>query len=98
LDIQVNKKTFQHKELKKVCIIDKVKVNRDNELFKILQGEIWEFRTLYNKTQYRIFAFWDKTDPQHSLVLTTHGIIKRRIRHLKRKLKKRKKLDLNILN
>ena len=57
--------------------IDKAKVKTDNELFKKLQGEIWEFRTLYNKTHYRIFAFWDKTNSEHALVLTTHGIIKK---------------------
>lgn len=36
--------------------------------------EIWEFRTLYNKSYYRLFAFWD-TD-KDSLVIATHGIIK----------------------
>ncbi len=41
--------------------IDKAKVKNDNELFKKLNGEIWEFRTLFNKEQLRIFAFWDKT-------------------------------------
>ena len=29
----------------------------DNELFKKLKDEIWEFRTFYNKTHYRLFAF-----------------------------------------
>ena len=57
--------------------IDKVKIKTDNELFKKLKGEIWEFRTLFNKTHYRIFAFWDKEDKQETLVLTTHGIIKK---------------------
>lgn len=66
--------------------IDKSKIKNDNELFKKLKGEIWEFRTLYNKTYFRIFAFWDKTekvDPSNSelakqtLVLATHGIIKK---------------------
>jgi phage-related protein len=34
---------------------------RDNELFKKLEGsEIWEFRTLYFRTAYRLFAFWDR--------------------------------------
>ena len=34
---------------------------RNKELFKKLENsEIWEFRTLYNKTAYRLFAFWDK--------------------------------------
>lgn len=57
--------------------IDKAKVKTDNELFKKLKGEIWEFRTLFNKTHYRVFAFWDKEDKEHTLVLTTHGIIKK---------------------
>jgi|SRR5690606_37523661 len=57
--------------------IDKAKIKTDNELFKKLKGEIWEFRTLFNKTHYRIFAFWDKEDKRETLVLTTHGIIKK---------------------
>jgi len=57
--------------------IDKSKIKNDNELFKKLQGEIWEFRTLYNKTYFRIFAFWDKTEKIETLVLATHGIIKK---------------------
>jgi phage-related protein len=57
--------------------IDKSKVKNDNELFKKLKGEIWEFRTLYNKTYFRIFAFWDKTEKTKTLVLATHGIIKK---------------------
>jgi phage-related protein len=57
--------------------IDKAKVKNDKELFKKLKGEIWEFRTLFNKTHFRIFSFWDKEDKQQTLVLTTHGIIKK---------------------
>ena len=31
---------------------------RNKELFKKLENsEIWDFRTLYNKTDYRLFAF-----------------------------------------
>ncbi len=37
--------------------IDKAKIKTDNELFKKLKGEIWEFRALFNKIHYRIFAF-----------------------------------------
>ena len=48
----------------------------DKELFKKLEGsEIWEFRTLYNKQSYRLFAFWD-TD-ENKLVVATHGIVKK---------------------
>ena len=49
----------------------------DKELFKKLQGEIWEFRTKFNKTYYRLFAFWDKTDKVNTVVVSTHGIIKK---------------------
>ncbi len=52
------------------------KGERDKELFKKLDGsEIWEFRTLYNKTYYRLFAFWDKDI--NTLVIATHGIVKK---------------------
>jgi len=49
----------------------------DNELFKKLDGEIWEFRTLYNKQYLRLFAFWDKSDKKDTVVISTHGIIKK---------------------
>ena len=52
------------------------KGERDKELFKKLDGtEIWEFRTLYNKTCYRLLAFWDKDE--NTLVVATHGIVKK---------------------
>ncbi len=57
--------------------IDKAKIKTDRELFKKPEGEIWEFRTLFNKTCFRVFAFWDKDDKQETLVLATHGIIKK---------------------
>lgn len=52
------------------------KGERNNELFKKLENsEIWEFRTLYNKTAYRLFAFWDTES--ETLVIATHGILKK---------------------
>lgn len=52
------------------------KGERDKELFKKLDGtEIWEFRTIYNKICYRLFAFWDKDT--NTLVVATHGIVKK---------------------
>ena len=38
----------------------KARSTNDKELFKKLQEEIWEFRTKWNKSYYRLFAFWDK--------------------------------------
>mgnify|MGYP006297898607 CR=1 FL=1 len=57
--------------------IDKAKVKTDNTLFKKLTSDIWEFRTLFNKKQYRLFAFWDKTDKRVTIVVATHGIVKK---------------------
>ena len=57
--------------------IDKAKLHNDKELLAKIQGEIWEFRTLYNKAHYRLFAFWDKTGKIETLVITTHGIMKK---------------------
>lgn len=57
--------------------IDKAKFKNDNTLFKKLNADIWEFRTLYNKKQYRLFAFWDKTGKKVTIVIATHGIVKK---------------------
>jgi phage-related protein len=49
----------------------------DPELFKKLTDNIWEFRTLYSGIAYRLFAFWDKTKSNPTIVICTHGIIKK---------------------
>ena len=57
--------------------IRKAQLTHDKKLFKKLNDEIWEFRTLYNKTLYRLFAFWDKIDKIDTIVISTHGLIKK---------------------
>jgi phage-related protein len=57
--------------------IRKAQINRDPELFKKLKDDIWELRTLYQGFQYRLLAFWDKTDSQNTLVISTHGFVKK---------------------
>ena len=57
--------------------IHKARKSNDPKLFKKLTDDIWEFRTLYNKKQYRLFAFWDKTTDTKTLVVVTQGIIKK---------------------
>ena len=48
----------------------------NKELFKKLENsEIWEFRTLFNGSYYRLFSFWD-TETE-TLVIATHGIVKK---------------------
>jgi phage-related protein len=49
--------------------ITKARFSNDKELFKKLTDEIWEFRTLFNKTHYRLFAFWDKSEKDHTVVI-----------------------------
>jgi phage-related protein len=44
---------------------------------KKLQSDIWEFRTKYLGNQIRLLAFWYKTDINETLVLATHGFIKK---------------------
>ncbi|TAG54002.1 MAG: type II toxin-antitoxin system RelE/ParE family toxin [Cytophagales bacterium] len=70
----------------------------DNELFKKLENEIWEFRTLYNKVYYRLFAFWDKTNSNDTVVITTHGIIKKTDKILKAEIEKSEKLRIQYFN
>jgi len=72
--------------------IKKAQLTNDPELFKKLNDNIWEFRTFYNKTHFRIFAFWDKTRGQQTLVLSTHGLIKKTDRTPKADLEKAERI------
>src|SRR5688572_13570620 len=49
----------------------------DPRLFKKLSDDIWEFRTRFWTQQIRLLAFWDKTDRGNTLVVVTHGFIKK---------------------
>lgn len=57
--------------------IDIAEQTNDPRLFKKLQNEIWEFRTLYAGVQIRLLAFWDKTEAVKTLIFATHGFIKK---------------------
>ena len=58
-------------------VLDKASYVNDPKLFKKLQNEIWEFRIQVKSLQIRILAFWDKRNEEHTLVISTHGIIKK---------------------
>jgi len=66
----------------------KARSTNDKELFKKLQDEIWEFRTKFKKTYYRLFAFWDKTDTRDTVVISTHGLIKKTDKIPKREIER----------
>lgn len=66
------------KEREKIIYnIDKSRFKIDPELFKKLTLDIWEFRTLYNGKSFRVFAFWNNTHISKTLIIATHGIIKK---------------------
>lgn len=66
------------KTIKKMLYnIDLAEQTNDPRLFKKLQGDIWEFRTKYAGMQIRLLAFWDKTESKDTLVVATHGFIKK---------------------
>lgn len=71
-------KTLEKKHYEKILYnIRKSQINKDPELFKKLTNDIWEFRTLYQGLQYRFLAFWDKTSTIETLIISTHGFIKK---------------------
>ncbi|MFE3869276.1 type II toxin-antitoxin system RelE/ParE family toxin [Flavobacterium sp. LS2P90] len=70
----------------------------DKELFKKLDGEIWEFRTLYNKQYLRLFAFWDKSVKQDTIVIATHGIIKKTDKTPKTDIERAESLRIKYFN
>ena len=66
------------KTIKKILYnIDLAEQTNDPKLFKKLQNDIWEFRTKYAGLQIRLLAFWDKSNGKETLVLATHGFIKK---------------------
>ena len=64
----------------------------DPKFFKKLTDEIWEFRTLYAGIQYRLLAFWDKDDKIETLVIATHGIVKKTSKVDKKEIDKANKI------
>ncbi len=49
------------------------------EWFEKMTGtdELFEFRTLYNRQYIRRFAFWDRRNNKQTLIICTHGLIKK---------------------
>lgn len=69
---------FDQKTIKKIIYnIDLAEQTNDPKLFKKLQNDVWEFRTKFSGHQIRLLAFWDKTDNKRTLVIATHGFIKK---------------------
>ena len=77
--------------------IRKSQIVNDNELFKKLNELIWEFRTLYEGKSYRLFSFWDKSDESETLVIATHGILKKSQKTPSKEINKAEKIRKNYV-
>lgn len=76
----------------------KSRETNDPELLKKLSGEIREFRTRFKGWQFRLLAFWDKSKDANTLVIVTHGFIKKTKRTPKKEILKAKQLMIEYLN
>lgn len=87
--------SLDRKHYEKVLFnIRRSQTEHNPELFKKLTDEIWEFRTLYQGLQYRLLAFWDKTNPVNTFVISTHGFIKKRSKVPDNEIQKARQLRL----
>ncbi|MCE4215962.1 type II toxin-antitoxin system RelE/ParE family toxin [Aquirufa antheringensis] len=79
--------------------IDLAELTNDPKLFKKLTTEIWELRTVFAGLQFRLLAFWDKSNNKETLVIATHGFIKKSDKvpasEIRRAVDLRKKYFLN---
>ena len=75
-----------------------MKRSLDPELFKKLSDQIWEFRTKYQKKEFRLLAFWDKRDNKNTLVICTHGFIKKTQKVPRKEIEKATRIMNEFLN
>ncbi len=88
-------KTIDEKAVRKILYnIDLAQQTNDPKLFKKLNNNIREFRTKYGNIQYRLLAFWDKSDKQETLVIASHGIIKKTDKMPSKEIEKAEKIRL----
>ena len=78
--------------------IKKSQFVNDKELFKKLNDLIWEFRTLYSNKAYRLFSFWDKIGGKETIVIATHGILKKTQKTPPKEIKKAEEIRKQYLN
>jgi len=88
LDIKLQKKIAYN--------IQKSREVNDTKVLKKLTDEIWEFRTRYDKQQIRLLAFWEPN--LKSLIVCTHGFIKKTQKTPKSEIKKALEFRKNYLN
>jgi phage-related protein len=81
---------------KLILNISKSQVVNDVRVFKKLKNSnIWEFRAEYGSNEYRLFAFWDKRE--NTLVVCTHGILKKIQKTPKKEIEKAERIRKQYL-
>lgn len=78
--------------------LTKAQASNNRGLFKKLTSDIWEFRTLHKKTYYRLFAFWDKSKNYETLVIITHGVVKKTGKVPKTEIERAERVRRNYFN
>jgi len=53
---------------------------------------------MYNSTYYRLFAFWDKCNGENTIVIATHGIIKKTSKVGKRDIERAERIRSEYFN
>jgi phage-related protein len=77
-DALVFLKSLDIKESEKILYsIRRAQTEQSSEIFKKLNNDIWEFRIKYNSKNFRFLAFWDKDSKIDTVVITTHGFVKK---------------------
>ena len=71
------------------------KTINDPKIFKKLDSDIWELRANSKGVQYRLLAFWDKRTAENTLVVCSHGFIKKTDKLPVRELDKARKIMVN---
>ena len=70
--------SFPVKTRKKIIdAIERAEFQKDPKYFKKLNNDIWEFRIRNGLSRIRLLAFWDKRNSSDTLVIATHGFIKK---------------------
>ena len=92
-------KSLDRKHYEKILYnIRKSQIEYNSKLFKKLHSEIWEFRILYQGVQYRFLAFWDKSPCSQTLVVSTHGFLKKQSKIPDNEIQKAIQLRMKYFN
>lgn len=77
--------------------IRKAQIINDNEIFKKLNSNIWEFRCNYQNRFYRLFSFMEVSKNKNRMVIATHGLIKKTQKTPKNEIGKAEKIRKKYL-